>query len=157
MKKTIKVLLLSFLFLITGCSSVISSNNSENPSVVTSNKQTISANFYIGGLTGAYNVIIKNDELSYKNSRKISNPKWVSMKLSKQDIVNLEKVFINYNASNWNSSYIKPRVQDGTYWRLIYSSENLSFNSRGQNKYPDNFKEITRYISTKLLHGKPFK
>lgn len=150
MKKLVIILL---MFSLVACSSKYPTR--ENEGKVKS--MFVNAKFYIGGFGRGYHVKIINQTLSYADDRTTIKKHWQKRALTNKEILDLEKMFINSGASEWNREYSVPWVQDGTQWLIKYKSSRVEINSMGSNSYPSNFKRVLSYISKNLLKGKTFQ
>jgi hypothetical protein len=138
-----------------------SSNNNryKKSSEAIKKSSKVNAQFYVGGFGQGYHVKITNNILSYLDdgySTNIKHKQWVKRKLAKNEIKNLEKMFIYYDVQEWDKSYNIPWMQDGTQWFIKYKSPTLSINSEGSNAYPSDYNKVLKYISQELLRGKNF-
>lgn len=132
-----------------------------SPSVKNSDKLlSLAAHFSINHRSVSYVVNITGDKLVYieKKHRGNSKSNIYKLQISDDNLRELEKKFLSAGANRWKKVYANPpRSAGGTNWVIQYKSDRLNINSKGKNNYPKSFNEITSYISTDLLNGKPFR
>lgn len=118
----------------------------------------VQATFGIGGMQGWKSFEIKGNTLHYKHTRGPNTLGEDTRQLSHEDISQFEQKLIATRAANWSGFYNhRPSLADGTSWSFEYKSSDIDMKSSGKNTFPNNFNELTSYISENLLKNKSFR